>query len=47
MSPKATPAPGKSLLSPTDHALILIDHQSRGIGLQYAKTMFGASEGGH
>jgi nicotinamidase-related amidase len=29
MTPKATPTPGKGLLSPTDHALILIDHQSQ------------------
>ncbi|QSQ24093.1 hydrolase [Pyxidicoccus parkwayensis] len=27
--PKATPTPGKSLLTPGDHALILIDHQSQ------------------
>jgi nicotinamidase-related amidase len=29
MSITATPVPGKSLLSPADHALILIDHQSQ------------------
>jgi nicotinamidase-related amidase len=29
MSLTATPAPGKTLLSPTDHALILIDYQSQ------------------
>ncbi|WP_224245621.1 hydrolase [Hyalangium gracile] len=29
MTPKAAPTPGKGLLSPTDHALILIDHQSQ------------------
>ncbi|EPX59509.1 Isochorismatase family protein [Cystobacter fuscus DSM 2262] len=29
MTPKASPTPGKGLLSPTDHALILIDHQSQ------------------
>lgn len=29
MSLTATPTPGKSLLSPGDHALILIDHQSQ------------------
>jgi nicotinamidase-related amidase len=29
MAPKAAPTPGKSLLSPTDHALIMIDHQSQ------------------
>jgi nicotinamidase-related amidase len=27
--PKAQPTPGKTLLSPTDHALIMIDHQSQ------------------
>lgn len=27
--PIATPAPGKTLLDPTDHAVILIDHQSQ------------------
>lgn len=27
--PTATPTPGKTLLSPTDHLLILIDHQSQ------------------
>jgi nicotinamidase-related amidase len=27
--PKATPTPGKNLLTPGDHALILIDHQSQ------------------
>jgi nicotinamidase-related amidase len=27
--PKATPIPGKTLLSPADHTLILIDHQSQ------------------
>ena len=27
--PKATPTPGKRLLTPNDHALILIDHQSQ------------------
>jgi nicotinamidase-related amidase len=27
--PKATPTPAKSLLSPKDHALIMIDHQSQ------------------
>lgn len=27
--PKATPAPGKTLLDPTNHALIMIDHQSQ------------------
>ncbi|WP_164021241.1 hydrolase [Pyxidicoccus trucidator] len=27
--PKASPTPGKGLLSPGDHALILIDHQSQ------------------
>ena len=27
--PKATPNPGKTLLSPADHTLILIDHQSQ------------------
>src|SRR5712664_2314361 len=27
--PKATPNPGKMLLTPTDHTLILIDHQSQ------------------
>jgi nicotinamidase-related amidase len=29
MSVKATPTPGATLLSPTDHALILIDFQSQ------------------
>lgn len=29
MTIKATPVPGKSLLSPTDHTLILIDYQSQ------------------
>ena len=29
MSITATPTPGKTLLSPTDHALILIDYQSQ------------------
>ncbi|WP_343610272.1 hydrolase [Novosphingobium sp.] len=28
-TPKATPTPGKTLLSPTDHALVLIDFQSQ------------------
>src|SRR5258708_5889016 len=27
--PKAQPTPGKALLSPTDHTLIMIDHQSQ------------------
>jgi nicotinamidase-related amidase len=27
--PKAQPTPGKTLLSPTDHTLIMIDHQSQ------------------
>lgn len=27
--PKATPTPAKSLLTPTDHTLIMIDHQSQ------------------
>src|ERR1700720_2462746 len=27
--PKAQATPGKTLLSPTDHTLIMIDHQSR------------------
>ncbi|WDS36510.1 hydrolase [Pseudoxanthomonas sp.] len=29
MSPKATPTPGSKLISPTDHALVLIDFQSQ------------------
>jgi len=29
MTLNATPTPGKSLLSPTDHALVLIDFQSQ------------------
>ena len=29
MTPNAVPQPGKSLLSPADHTLILIDHQSQ------------------
>lgn len=70
--PTATPTPGKTLLSPKDHTLIMIDHQSQmafatksidpvqlrnntaiakvngggyGLGIDYAKTMFGGSEG--
>src|SRR2546428_8737225 len=27
--PKATPTPGKTLLDPTNHVLIMIDHQSQ------------------
>jgi len=29
MSITAKPTPGKTLLSPTDHALVLIDYQSQ------------------
>lgn len=29
MTPQASPVPGKTLLTPTDHTLILIDHQSQ------------------
>lgn len=28
MSAQARPTPGKTLISPSDHTLILIDHQS-------------------
>ena len=27
--PQATPTPGKALLNPTNHLLIMIDHQSQ------------------
>src|SRR5262245_816529 len=29
MTVKATPTPGRLLISPTDHVLVLIDHQSQ------------------
>ncbi|MFP2931060.1 hydrolase [Pyxidicoccus sp. 3LG] len=39
--PKATPTPGKRLLTPTDHALILIDHQSQ---MAFATHSIGIAE---
>ena len=29
MTSKATPTPGKSLLTPSDHILVMVDHQSQ------------------
>jgi nicotinamidase-related amidase len=39
--PKANAAPGKTLLSPTDHTLIMIDHQSQ---MAFATKSIGATE---